>query len=166
MIASVKKLQVIDSSILAEYILANIGKASHLKIQKLLYYVQGYHLAYFDAPIIEDDFQAWAHGPVSKKLFNSLKDKSILHTDLVYKEKEDIESILTRIAEYLSEDQMSLINEVLKTLWGFSWIELEEYTHAEAPWISARVGYALGDKCEVVISKESMKAFFKTQIYA
>ncbi len=78
-ISTLTDLQTIDSELLAQYILWKVGKASHLKVQKLLYYIQGYHLAYFDEPVIEDDFEAWVHGPVSRRLFDRLKDKSLLH---------------------------------------------------------------------------------------
>ena len=53
-----KKISKIDSELLTEYILSKYGKMSHLKLQKLLYYVQAFHLAYFDSPLIDDDFEA------------------------------------------------------------------------------------------------------------
>lgn len=53
-----KNLGQIESLILWGYIASKLGPSSHLKIQKLLYYIQWYHLAYFDKEIISDDFQA------------------------------------------------------------------------------------------------------------
>ncbi|SDF54480.1 alcohol dehydrogenase (NADP+)/uncharacterized zinc-type alcohol dehydrogenase-like protein [Dyadobacter soli] len=35
----------VDSALLSEYVLQNFGDMSHLKLQKLLYYTQAYHLA-------------------------------------------------------------------------------------------------------------------------
>ena len=32
---------------------------SNLKLQKLLYYMQGFHLAYFNEPLFEEDIEAW-----------------------------------------------------------------------------------------------------------
>ena len=52
------ELKKVDSKVLAEYILEREGKMSHLKLQKLLYLVAGYHLAYFDAPLVSDQFEA------------------------------------------------------------------------------------------------------------
>lgn len=38
----------IDSIILSDYILKHYGPMSHLKLQRLLFYCDAYHLAYFD----------------------------------------------------------------------------------------------------------------------
>ena len=38
---------------------------SNLKLQKLLYYVQGFHLAIENEPLFMEDIQAWQYGPVS-----------------------------------------------------------------------------------------------------
>lgn len=43
-----KNMGTIDSIILSDYILKHYGPMSHLKLQKLLFYCDAYHLAYFD----------------------------------------------------------------------------------------------------------------------
>ena len=45
-----------------------------LKLQKILYYAQGYYLARFDKPLFDDDFQAWAHGPANPAIYDKYKD--------------------------------------------------------------------------------------------
>ena len=42
---------------------------SNLKLQKLLYYAQAWHLAFFGAPLFDEDFEAWVHGPVVPRVF-------------------------------------------------------------------------------------------------
>ncbi len=37
---------------------------SNLKLQKLLYYAQGFHLALYDKLLFSEDIEAWQHGPV------------------------------------------------------------------------------------------------------
>ena len=37
---------------------------TNLKLQKLMYYSQAWHLALRDIPLFNEDFQAWVHGPV------------------------------------------------------------------------------------------------------
>lgn len=46
---------------------------SNMKLQKLLYYEQGYHLAYFDAPLFPDNFEAWLYGPVVPRVYDMFK---------------------------------------------------------------------------------------------
>src|SRR5690554_1871913 len=38
---------------------------THLRLQKLLYYVQGWSLASTDQPFFDEPIQAWPHGPVA-----------------------------------------------------------------------------------------------------
>ncbi len=42
---------------------------SNLKLQKLLYYSQGFHLALFNRPLFEEDILAWEHGPVVREVY-------------------------------------------------------------------------------------------------
>ena len=47
-----------------------IGKA---RLHKLLYYVQGYHLAWRGTPAFEDNIEAWEKGPVVAALWHAEK---------------------------------------------------------------------------------------------
>ena len=46
-------------------------RLSHLRLQKLLYYTQGWSLALRDKALFKDRIEAWAHGPVVKKLYGA-----------------------------------------------------------------------------------------------
>ncbi|MDR1164651.1 MAG: DUF4065 domain-containing protein [Deltaproteobacteria bacterium] len=46
---------------------------TRLKVQKLLYFAQGWHLAYFDSPLFEDNIHAWRFGPVVETIYQALK---------------------------------------------------------------------------------------------
>ena len=158
-----QRLAKIDSSLLSEYILAHYGKMSHLKLQKLLYYVQAFHLAYFNSPLIDDEFEAWLHGPVSKKVFDQLRDFSLLYNDIEF--KGNPESIKAAIGHQLSTEQIELINDVLSEYATLSGTQLENLTHSEAPWIEARKGCSFGDACREIISKDFMADYYKAQLY-
>ena len=80
----IKNLNQIDAPVLADFILHNYGEMSHLKLQKLLYYCEAYHLAYFDASLIRQDFEAWVHGPVCREVFLALKNKAVLYSDIAF----------------------------------------------------------------------------------
>ena len=53
----------------ANYILNTVGQVTSMKLQKLVYYSQAWSLAWDDLPLFEEDFQAWANGPVCPVLF-------------------------------------------------------------------------------------------------
>lgn len=154
----------IDSVVLANYILKHYGPMSHLKLQKLLFYCDAYHLAYFDKQLIEDRFEAWVHGPVSRKVYKNLCDKSILYADLAYSPLEGIDED----AEFanLSSDQKEFLTSVLDDLHSWKGWELEAATHKEDPWIQARKGYGEADKCCVEIDKELTRIYYKKDICA
>ena len=44
-----------------------------MKMQKLLYFLQGWHLAITGEPVIEEKFSAWQYGPVEENLYHMLK---------------------------------------------------------------------------------------------
>ncbi|NJL77114.1 MAG: DUF4065 domain-containing protein [Saprospiraceae bacterium] len=63
---------------IAEYVLTlsnpEIGElTSNLKLQKLLYYVQGVHLAAFDSSLFEEEIVAWNYGPVVESVYQDFK---------------------------------------------------------------------------------------------
>lgn len=53
----------------AEYILSQHGEMSAMKLHRLVYYSQGWHLAWEGHPLFEDEIQAWANGPVIPALY-------------------------------------------------------------------------------------------------
>ncbi len=161
-----KTIHEVDSMILSEYILQRGGAMSHLKLQKILFYVQALHLAYFDEAIIKDDFEAWLHGPVSRVVFDKIKDLSVLHSEIMFAPEqwpnETPQQILERT---ITSDQLDLVDEVIDSFGKLTSSQLENLTHSESPWIDAREGYGVGDKCEVVIPKEAMRIYYKQSIY-
>lgn len=152
----------IEVATLSGYILKYFGPMSHLKLQKLLYYCQAYHLAYFEKPLFEDDFQAWVHGPVCRSIYDTLKGKSVLYSDVDYS-KYDFD-YKNDLKDLISSDQFELVNDVLDSLANWTGMELESATHKETPWIEARAGYSLGDICDVNISKKTMLNYYKKEI--
>lgn len=158
-----KELSKIDSNVLVDYILVRGGAMSHLKLQKILFYVQAYHLAYFEQEIIDDDFEAWVHGPVSRKIYNLLKEYSTLYSEIEYDGEYTVPQDI--INKTICHDQVDLINDVIDELKDLSGTELENMTHSETPWINARRGYGAGDKSTEIIPKESIKEYYSKLIY-
>ncbi len=125
-----------------------------LKLQKILYYAQGYYLAKFDKPLFNEDFQAWAHGPANPAIYDKYKDYRFESIDEPEEELYDFD-----------EDTSLFLAHIWDAFGIYDGKYLEELTHSEFPWIKARKGYEPGQKCEVVIKKEDMKEFFKTEPY-
>lgn len=59
----------------AKYILEKCSSMTTMKLQKIVYYCQAWSLAWDDEPIFDEDFQAWANGPVCPELFKQHRGK-------------------------------------------------------------------------------------------
>lgn len=148
----------IDSIILCDWILKHYGTMSHLKLQKLLFYCDSYHLAYFDEELVYDKFEAWCHGPISRKIFNCFENQSVLYADLSFSSRFDVDNEFSK----LSSEQRSFIVEVLDELTKWSSFELESAILNELPWIEA----CKREDSNVEISKETSRIFYKRQLSA
>ena len=122
-------------------------RLTNLKLQKLLYYQQGFHLAFFGTPLFAEDVEAWMYGPVVPAVYD---EYSAYGFSALPEVKEPVS---------LSEDEEELFNEVYDAYREFSAIGLMNRTHSERPWLDA-VPHDRG----TVISQESMMSYFKTQI--
>lgn len=126
---------------------------TNLKLQKLLYYAQAWHLALFDKPIFEEDFQAWVHGPVSPSQYKRFKD---------YKWMPILEEGITR--PNLSADLEKHLMEIIDSFGTESATALELMTHSERPWLDARGDLPHDANSEAIISKEAMQTYYKSMI--
>ena len=155
----------IDSRTLADYILYRLGPMSHLKLQKLIYLIEGYHLAYFGQSLIDDDFEAWVHGPVSRNLYDALKDKSKIYGKLCYTPREGLSADGgPKLGFRLSGGQSQVIEYVLMKYGGVSGDSLEAITHLQTPWLSACSGVASDRRSRNQISRQEMIDFFVAEI--
>jgi len=125
---------------------------THLKLQKLVYYAQAWHLALYDEPLVESEFRAWAHGPVNYELYNEYRDYGAdpigLPTNFSTK------SIPAPIREHL--------DDVWDTYGKYDAKYLEDMTHAELPWKEARGELSPWAACNVPIKEETMKQFYRS----
>lgn len=135
----------------ADYILDVKGSMTTMKLQKLCYYSQAWSLAWEDEPIFEEEFEAWANGPVCRELYNAHKGKFKLSKG--YFDKYGSANNLTNI-------QKNTIDSVLDYYGEWEPQELSGLTHREKPWLDARKNIPFGENCEEVITKESMQQYY------
>jgi uncharacterized phage-associated protein len=121
----------------------------HLKLQKLVYYVQAWHLALFGEPLFNGDIQAWIHGPVQPQLYSRLKEWRWRPIVLEGLQCPD-----------LPKEVSDHINEVLATYSGFSGDDLESIVHQEEPWLKARDGLPPLEPSNNVIAEKDMEDFY------
>ena len=134
----------------AKYVLEKKVSMSTWKLQKLCYYAQAWSLAWTGEPLFDEDFQAWANGPVCPELYYQHRGKFIISVDMLHKGDSSL----------LNDDQKDTIDVVLREYGDMEPYALRELTHHEAPWIDARHGLPEGVISTALISKEAMGAFY------
>jgi uncharacterized phage-associated protein len=124
---------------------------THLKLQKLVYYAQAWSLALRDTPLFDEQVEAWAHGPVVETVFQRFKAAGSAN--------------LPRLAQKTGIDPQTalLLRGVLATYGEHTAGFLEDLTHREAPWQSAREGLAPTSRSRRVIPAAVMKSYYRRQ---
>jgi uncharacterized phage-associated protein len=123
---------------------------SNLKIQKLLYYAQGYFVALHGVarPLFSEKVYAWKHGPVVKAVYNHYStygNKALPHG---------------KFATAMDEGTREFLNEIYRSYGRYSAWALREMTHREPPWLN---NYR-SDEMDVEIPLSDLHAFFSKNV--
>lgn len=141
----------------ARYILDRIApdprgaRVTAWKLQKLVYYCQAWSLVWDEAPIFDDEIQAWANGPVCPALYAQHRGR--LHL---------CASDINGDPRVLTPDQAETVDAVLAYYGDKSGQWLSDLTHMEAPWNIARQGLAPGQPGQQPITLESMAGYYES----
>ena len=145
-----KKLSVFD---IADYFLFTQNQEAegedlitHLKLQKLCYYAQGFHLAILGQPLFDETISAWTHGPVVRPLWEKYRE----HGSQALPIPEEFD------ASKYDEDTREILDDVAFTYGQFSAWALRNLTHEEPPWKESSP--------DGPISLESMRKYFATLV--
>lgn len=151
---------------IADYFIALANETqtpvTNLKLQKLVYYAQAWSLALLKEPLINEDFEAWVHGPVLPALYHQYKAfgwKPIERDDLQ-------EGSVNAIIGQFQQKVQKLLSDVQYEYFGLSAFELEKLTHNEAPWQQTRDGLPDDAPSDRVIPKDLMQAYYSRFIVA
>jgi uncharacterized phage-associated protein len=121
---------------------------TNMKVQKLLYYAQGFYLAIFDQPLFNDRIEKWVHGPVVPSVYREFKrygSDCIPVPDGFDLEKYDVKT-------------RELLDEVYQVYGQFSASALRNMTHNEPPWKETPDGISAEIDCNL------LKVYFKTRL--
>jgi len=119
---------------------------TNLKMQKLLYYAQAWHLVFFKRQLFSDAIEAWSFGPVVPEAYRFFKRYKAAPISC---EGNDISGELTK-------NQMQFLNDFYGKFIGLSAHELVNISHSEDPWRDAF--HKRGPSS--IITNESMRSFY------
>jgi putative zinc finger/helix-turn-helix YgiT family protein len=126
--------------VVTKYLIGKCVDITPLALQKLLYYVQGFHIVFQNEPMFEEECEAWVHGPVFRTVYFEYRDcgyRTIL---------QDID--MNEIEKALTEREKELIDSIIGSFGCYSGSVLEAMTHSEIPWIETRNGLERDEKSD------------------
>ncbi|MHA0285179.1 Panacea domain-containing protein [Mycobacterium sp. C3-094] len=133
----------------AAYILQKRIAVESVRLQKLLYYAQAWHLVTMDAPLFEDQIKAFELGPVVHSVWSNYRGTI---------------TITRRQAvgnpDALTETEREVVDAVIEAYRRIQPFEMSALTHVEDPWVDAWNASG-GDR---VISHEAMRRYYAAEM--
>lgn len=109
----------------AKYILTKERDMTAMKLQKLCFYSQAWHLVWEETNLFDNNFQAWENGPVCPELYYWHKGEFIV------KHNNELDKLCS---DNLSENEIETIDAVLEHYKKYTAQQLSDLTHQEKPW--------------------------------
>ncbi|SCG80654.1 Uncharacterized phage-associated protein [Micromonospora echinaurantiaca] len=136
----------------AAAVIERLGSMSAMKLEKLVYYCQGWHLARFGTTLFDESIEAWRQGPVVPVLYRQ------------HRGRYSIDSWPLGSSANLNGDQLNCVAWVVAEYGSFSAIELSRMTHNELPWRVARGPLPESAPSNAPISVETIKDYYSRQV--
>lgn len=135
----------------AQYFLAQMDEdagdlISNLKLQKLVYYAQGFALALYGRPLFPERIEAWTDGPVVPELYHEYRGHG--SDSIPYPGEADLSVYDAQTRE--------LLDEVYAVYGQFSAWKLRDMTHSEPPWCDTPSGQE--------IQHDDLMSYFATRV--
>lgn len=132
----------------AAAIVKKLAPVSALKLQKLLYYCQGWHLAWDGVPLFRADIEAWANGPVVPAVYKHHRGQFTLR------------SWPTGDPKRLAKNELETVEAVVDAYGKWTPRQLVVKTHGELPWRNARKGLPDGAPSHRKIALDDLADYF------
>jgi uncharacterized phage-associated protein len=132
----------------AAYILARLGKLTTMKLQKLIYYSQAWHLAWDGEPLFPERVEAWAPGPTVRELYD------------LYRGQFSVEEWPAGDPGALDDAQRETVDAVIEAYGALNSYHLTHLIRAESPWRDAREGLQPTELSRREIPVEAMRDYY------
>lgn len=128
----------------ADYIRARAGVPSYdtMKLQKLVYFAQAWHIAWVGKPLFDEAFEAWTNGPVVRSIYREQKRNAL------------------KGREKVTGEAAAIIDGVCDFYGARNFSELIELTHKDEPWAEARAGLPAGAPSRKPLEPSTLRDFY------
>ncbi|MEV8437134.1 type II toxin-antitoxin system antitoxin SocA domain-containing protein [Actinosynnema sp. NPDC051121] len=125
------------------------GPESPMKLQKLLYYAQAWHLAEHGEPLFDARIEAWRRGPVVPEVYHRHQGRS------------EVRAWEEGDPGRLAERERAVVASVVDRYGHFTRHQLSDMAHDEEPWRAARDGLPESEPGNAPLSHEVMARYFR-----
>lgn len=116
---------------------------TNLRLQKLLYFAQGWYLQRYGQPLFDAPIEAWKFGPVVPTIYQAYKNNG----------NNGIEGVAAPDDGAFTQEEFDLLMDVAREYYPYSTGYLVNLSHApDSPWSKT--------KSSAVISQDMMKQYF------
>lgn len=127
-----------------------------MKVQKLLFYLNGWHLAVTGKPAVAEPFRVWKFGPVLQSVYHDLKH---FGGGPVTEYIKEFDPRSEAFKSFVIGDSAKAFYEILDLTWekyiGIEATRLSAMTHApDSPWATAK------REGNSVIDNDTIKSYF------
>lgn len=113
----------------AKYILSSRETGvSTMKLHKLCYFIQGWHLAINGEPMFPEGFEAWDYGPVSAELEEIFRSRSYISRD---------DEGFTAVEDNLTGYQKYFVDKILGIYDQYAALQLADMARNHRAWTEA-----------------------------
>lgn len=141
---------------------ARLPEVTSRRLHKLLYYVQGHHLATFGVPLISERIVAWDSGPAVGELWelDQRSRQASGDSSTTFAAAGPADGPAHSAAGALGEAELNTVGYVASRYGALSARDLEHLSRSETPWTRADVGRPTGQSSLIELSW--MRDYFRS----
>lgn len=139
---------------IVNYIVTQLEEVTPLALEKLLAFSDGVNYALNGKRMLEEECQAWQHGPVYPSVYVKYKKFGYKPID------NGIHSCHGCMLSKVSEEELKAIDMVLDTFGLYSPKTLETISHKQTPWIEKREGYSEKEASHETMDEKAVKEYY------
>lgn len=137
----------------------NMGyPVSNLKLQKVLYFIDGFYMQKNNTPFFKENIEAWPYGPVVVEVYNMFQNygSNFIPKTSSYFEFDNHKLYDKEYSDNIfKKDDYEFITKIVERLKCYSAFQLVDITHRQTPWKEA---IKKGNR--TIISKVSIQNYF------
>ena len=136
---------------------------TNLKVNKLVYLSHGWHLGFYETPLIREDIEVWQFGPVVRSVYDAFK-KYGKHS-ITKPATTGFSDEMKEIGELADDDTIQFLGKIWNHYRDWEPWQLSALTHEDnSPWDLVYREFETKNPFEAVIPEETIQQFYAKKL--